>query len=200
MNHTFRDFLFEFTKTPAQIADEILEHCLPYVNAVGDIDYYTVLYRGTASKLKDFEVRERKSAGGMTANFSEERDAYLNEYFKKKHGMDISNIIFATGDPEHARMFGNPFVIFPTGAFKYAFSKTNKTLGSDIHSAKDVEAAKFISGVCDDDSEDGQSDPLFVSAIENNAEVLIQAGGYYPIQLAYWKQHGQSIMENLAFR
>ena len=200
MNHTFKDFLFEFTKTPAQIADEILEHCLPYINAVGDVDTHTVLYRGTASELKDFEVRERKSAGGMTAGYSDERTEMINGYLEKKLGLDISNIIFATGDADHARQFGNPFVIFPTGTFKYAFSKTNKTLGT-ISTPQQMEEAKFISGVADDDSEDGLgADPLFLSAVQNNYEVLIQAGGYYPIQLAYWKQHGQSIMENLAFR
>lgn len=199
MNHTFRDYLFEFTKSPADIAEDLLEHCMPYINAVGDIDYYTVLYRGTASKLEDFKVRERKAAGGMTGNYSDERTKIVNEYLKQKHGIDISNVIFATGDPEHAKTFGNPFVIFPTGPFKYVMSKTNKTLGG-IDSSQDMEAAKFISGIADDESDDGQSDPLFVTAVQNNLEVLIQSGGYYPIQLAYWKQHGQKIMENLAFR
>jgi hypothetical protein len=199
MNHTFRDYLFEFTKSPADIAEDLLEHCMPYINAVGDVDYYTVLYRGTASKLEDFTVRERKTAGGMTGSYSDERTRIVNEYLKQKHGIDIANVIFATGDPDHAKAFGNPFVIFPTGPFKYVFSKTNKTLGN-IDKPEEMEAAKFISGIADDESDDGQSDPLFLSAVQNNLEVLIQAGGYYPIQLAYWKQHGQKIMENLAFR
>jgi hypothetical protein len=113
--------------------------------------------------------------------------------------MEMHQVIFVTNDVEHAKTFGSPFVVFPVGPFKYTFSKTNKVV-ANINSPEDMEAAKYVCGVADDESEDGMSDPLFLSGIENNSEVLIHASGYYPIQLAYWKQNGQKVMENLAFR
>jgi len=200
MNQTFRDYLQEAVKSPAEIAEEILEHCMPFVNAVGDVDYGNILYRGTESKLQDFEIRHRTAqGGGVASKYQGERAATLGDFLKNKCGMEMHQVIFVTNDLEHAKTFGNPFIVFPVGTFKYAFSKTNKVV-TNINSPEEMEAAKYLCGVVDDESEDGMSDPLFLSGIENNSEVLIHASGYYPIQLSYWKQNGQKIMENLAFR
>ena len=196
---TFRDFLIEYTKTPQDVAQQILDQCMPFVNAVGDVEYDTVLYRGTDADIEDFIPRERKEAGGVTGQYSGERGDMIREFFKRKCGMNIDTLIFATGDLSVAKRFGNPYIIFPTGIFKFAYSKGGIPL-PNINNEKVLQEANFACGIADDMSEDGLPDPTFQDAIRSHNEVLIEAKGYLPISLSYWKQNAQAILEELSFR
>jgi len=123
----------------------------------------------------------------------------IKEYFKRKCGIDLERLIFATADADFAATFGNPYVIFPIGEFRFAYSTVGKYL-PDINTKEDLEAAKYKCGIADDNSDDGLPDPDFQRAINGTKEVLIQASGYLPISLSYWKKNGQRILENLSFR
>jgi len=196
---TFRDFLLEREQTPASIAQTLLDKCLPYINAVGEVEYDTVLYRGTNAKIEDFMPRERSESGGVTGGYSGDRGQMLRDYFNKKCGINLDVIIFSTGDLAVAKTFGNPFVIFPIGGFKFAYSKAGIPI-PHIDNEQELQAANFICGVANDTSDDGLPDPDFQNAVRSHEEVLLYASGYLPISLSYWKQNGQAILEELSFR
>ncbi len=196
---TFRDYLLEANQTPEQVAQTLLSQCMPFVNAVGEVEFDTVLYRGTNAKIEDFLPRERTKAGGVTGEYSGDRGEMLRNYFNSTCGINLDSIIFATGDPALAKTFGNPYVIFPIGAFKFAYSKSGTPL-PHINNEKDLAAAKIVCGIADDMSDEGMPDQDFQNAIRSHNEVLIYAKGYLPISLSFWKQNAQAILEELSFR
>jgi len=197
--YTFRDFLLEAPQNHDQVADSLLSQCMPYINAIGEVEFDTVLYRGTNAKIEDFAPRERKEAGGVTSKYSGERGDMLRNFFNKKCGMDLNNVIFATGDMGVAKTFGNPYVIFPIGTFKFVYSKAGSQIPF-ISTERELEAAQFVCGLADDNSEDGLPDPDLQNAVRSHNEILISASGYFPISMAYWKANAQAILENLSFR
>jgi hypothetical protein len=195
---TFKDFLKENTKSPEEVAQSLLDNCMPYINAVGEVEIDTILYRGTNAEITDFMPRERKEAGGVTAG-SSDRMQMISEYLKRKCGVNLDTIIFTTSDLAHAKTFGNPFVVFPVGAFKYVYSQTGHPL-PNINNEADLEKAKFICGLADDNSDDGIADPRFQHALVAASEILIEAKSYIPISVSFWKANGQRILEELSFR
>jgi len=197
---TFRDFLLERTQTPDQVAHALLRQCMPYINGIGEVEFDTVLYRGTDAKIEDFVPRERSESGGVTSKYSGDTGQVMRNYFSRKCGINIETIIFATGDLSLAERFGNPFIIFPVGPFKFAYSKSGVRLPDILSNPKDLERANFICGVADDTSDDGLPEPRLQNAVKSHNEVLIQAKSYLPISLPYWKQNGQTILEELSFR
>lgn len=197
---TFRDFLVERAQTPDQVAQALLSQCMPYINAIGEVEYDTVLYRGTEAKIEDFMPRERKEAGGVTSNYAGDTGQMIRDYFSKKCGINIETIIFATGDLSLAETFGNPYVIFPIGPFKFVYSKSGVRLPDLLSRPQDLERGNFICGVADDTSDDGLPEPRLQDAVKSHEEILIQAEGYFPISLSYWKSNGQAILEDLSFR
>jgi len=196
---TFRDFLLEAAQTPEQVAQTLLSQCMPYVNAIGEVEYDTVLYRGTDAKIEDFVARERSEAGGVTGQYSGDKGQMLRDHFNRKCGINLDVIIFATGDLAVAKTFGNPFVIFPIGPFKFAYSKGGIPL-PNINNEKDLAEANFACGTADDMSDDGLPDPDFQNAVRSHNEVLIYAKSYLPVSLAFWKQNAQAVLEELSFR
>lgn len=200
MKQTFRDFLLERTQAPDQVAQALLSQCMPYINAIGEVEFDTVLYRGTEAKIEDFVQRERKESGGVTSKYSGEIGQTLRDFFNRKCGINLDTLIFATGDLSLAEKFGNPFVIFPTGPFKFAYSKSGVRLPDILSKPENLKRANFICGIADDTSDDGLPDPSLQDAVKSHNEVLIQAKGYFPISLSYWKQNGQAILEELSFR
>lgn len=196
---TFREFLRENAQSPADVAKTILEQCMPYVNAVGEVEVDTILYRGTEAKIDDFIARERKEKGGVTARYSGDKGELLRNYFNQQCSINLDIIIFAIGDLDAARAFGNPYVIFPIGEFKYMYSKSGTSI-SAVNNKKDLDNADFSCGVANDYSESGLPDPEFQRAVKSKNEVMIQARGYLPISLSYWQQNGQIILEELSLR
>jgi len=197
---TFRDFLLERTQAPEQVAQALLSQCMPYINAIGEVEHDNVLYRGTDAKIEDFVARERKEAGGVTSNYANSsRGQMIQNYFAKKYGINLDAIIFTTADLSVARTFGNPYVVFPIGPFKFVYSKTGIAL-PNINTEADLQKANFVYGIANDTSDDGLPDPDFQNAVRSNNEILIQASGYLPLSLAYWKANGQAILEELSFR
>ena len=198
--HTFRDFLLERTQAPEQVAQSLLSQCMPYINTIGEVEFNNVLYRGTDAKIEDFVARERSEAGGVTSNYSSsERGQMIQNHFAKKYGINLDAIIFTTADLSVAKTFGNPYVVFPIGAFKFVYSKTGIAL-PNINTEADLQRANFVYGTADDTSDDGLPDPDFQNAVRSNNEIMIQASGYLPMSLGYWKENGQAILEELSFR
>jgi len=196
---TFRDFLLENAQTPEMVAKTILEQAMPYVNASGGVDANTILYRGSDAKIADFVPHERNQSGGVTGNYSGDRGQMLRDYFNNKCGVDIDRIIFATADASLAKTFGNPYVIFPIGDFKFIYSKAGVPI-PHIENEKDLERADFVCGIADDNSDDGLPDPDFINALNSDNEILIASKGYLPISLSYWKENQQAILEELFYR
>jgi len=196
---TFRDYLIEYTKTPEDVAEDLLRQCMPFINAVGEVEFSTVLYRGTNAKIEDFVPRERKEAGGVTGNYTGDRGDILRDFFKKKCRINLDTIIFTTANATHAKTFGNPYIVFPVGAFKFAYSRAGIPL-PHIKNEQDLAAADFVCGIADDMSDDGIPDPRFQAVFNMDTELLIDARAYYPIGLSYWKANGQKILEGLSFR
>jgi len=205
MTITFKQYLTEADKSPAEVAQIILDQCLPYVNAVGDVEPPTTLFRGSQSAVKDFEVRLRNQRGGLAGNYKQEVGNVIEKFFTSKcPGLTLNNLIYTINDPKVASNFGTPYVVFPVGDFSYAWSKAGKVI-PDIVATGDVKRipnllaeANFICGRCDDHSEDGMEDGKFKQGIRSGQEVLISAKGYFPISLPYWKMNGQRIMEEIS--
>jgi len=205
MNMRFKEYLLEAQKDPREVAQTIMGHCLPYVNAVGDIEPSTVLYRGTESAVKDFEARMRNQRGGLAGNYKTEVVNTINTFFNRKcTGLSLNNLIYTVNDPSVAANFGSPFVVFPIGDFSYAWSQTGKPMPDIIRKGnieevnRELMAANYICGHCNDNSEDGMEDNKFKQGIASGHEVLISAKGYFPISLQYWKQNGQRVMEEIS--
>jgi len=202
---TFKEFLIEAERPPSEVANMILENSLPYVNAVGDVEPSTTLFRGTETVIKDFEIRARSQQGGLASKYNEQVASTIDSFFSQKcSGLSLNNLIYTINDPKAAAKFGTPYIVFPIGDFSYAWSKTGVRI-PDVISQGDpkkildgLATANFVCGRCDDHSEDGMEDGRFKQGINSGNEVLISAKGYLPVSLAYWKQFGQQVMEEIS--
>lgn len=199
MTLTFKDFLLEFKQTPEEVAELLLEKCMPYINIVGELEEDTILYRGVNSDYEDMVARSRGEYKGITTRYSGERANILKQYFNDKCKIDLEKIMFTTGDLELARRFGKPYIIFPIGEFKYAYSPKGAVL-PDISTIEDLRNANYKCGVADDFNDGGMSDPDFVDAIRSGVEILIETQNYFPMSIAFWNENKQRILEEISFR
>ena len=52
---------------------------------------------------------------------------FANAYFEDEFGVPFRNGMFCTGDSTFARDYGNLYLVFPVGNFKYCWSPKNAT-------------------------------------------------------------------------
>ena len=124
---TFKQFLNEAKQTPQQVADLIKANCQPFLKESGfsynNMDDST-LWRGVSGhiQLPAFSTQKVKTNRGPTDS-SKEIHEVLDNYFKSKFGIKFrSNAVFTTGRCHVAEEYGDAFIVFPIGEYKYIWS------------------------------------------------------------------------------
>ena len=122
---------------PEEVIDILRKDCMPFITELKRTGFKdNFFYRGhgyaegmiTKKRIRD--NRRPKDMGPETSDF-------LDWAFKKKFGWAArSNGIFATSKPKDAMQYGEPFIFFPIGKYKYIWSPGVPDLYSEIDNNK----------------------------------------------------------------
>lgn len=106
--------------------------CKPYLKEVvkkGALVRW--MYSGRTHNANSFE--RKMQVKRMPLDTPPEIHSMLNRLYKKKFGWEArSKSIFCTGDMSQSFQYGKPFLIFPTGNFKYLWHQKTKDLWNHI--------------------------------------------------------------------
>lgn len=109
-------------KTLSEINSFIESNCQPYLRERG---FYNPLYRGMRGITDETFIRkprEDRKPKDMALAVSQALDIVLKEKIGWK---PRSEGIFTTTNKSEASVYGNPYVIFPIGSFKYVWFTPN---------------------------------------------------------------------------
>ena len=183
---------------------QIAQRCQPYIKEVG-WDYVFKLYRGVMSDVGEFiqknvRLEDRKPKAMDPFLYDQ-----INNYFTEHFGAPFRNAMLTTGDSHHTIRFGEVYVVFPRGNFKYLWGEEVDDLNfaySDFMSSDIVD--KNVEGnVWSSNNTDLISD-LFMEhyikkvkwhttdlkkAIEEEVEIMIRCKQYYGINVRAHQKH-----------
>jgi len=118
--------------------NDIMKQCKPFMKEWLPIykKQHDFLYRGM--EAKDFGIKNvRKNRKPMST--SRYAHTMLNKVFKDKFGWYArSNSIFCTGSDDDAGTYGDLYVIFPIGKYKYLWSPKIEDLTISIYQFGDI--------------------------------------------------------------
>ena len=191
--------LFEEKSTQQEITfDEfkkIIERdCASYIKQVG---FKMPLYRGMEKvsnpafiiETPDEDVpvyKKRVRLDRVPSAFSVEMHSMIDNWFNEKFQIKArSQTVFATGDKMDALLYGEAFIIFPIGEFKYVWSPNvadlfSKGLSSNPHELS-MQLQKYQ-----------YRDTDLEEAIKSDCEIMIKCDSYYAISsYDYWNLDGK---------
>jgi len=167
--------------------DTLKKDCGPFLSVLKSSN--TFLYRGFWVKgekrkelhkcetgivyFKSKPKKDRKPKDMERADHDE-----LNELLKKKFGWKPrSQGVFATGDQSEAGAYGDDFLFFPIGEFKYVWSRDIKDLFQYIRDKREKESIEpdFQEIV------DTYTDKDIIGAIKKGHELSIKCSSYYAV-------------------
>jgi hypothetical protein len=109
----------------------IKKDCKPFLNEIKSAGRF--LYRGLKRHIKDYAILKSHLEDRNTKNMPIEAHEYLNKQFKKKFGWPVRNGVFASFDIDMTASYGDPYLFFPIGKYKYAYSKKVVDLYEDYY-------------------------------------------------------------------
>lgn len=139
----YYNFINEETITVQQtskILDKIFEECKPYIDLMKSCDGQRLLFRGFRDEITIKEIKHRWNRTPIDT--PQEIHDFLNDKFNKKFGWNARSGVFCylkeiknvtTG-------YGNPYILFPIGDFKYLWS--NKV--HDLYSDHEIEMNDYL--------------------------------------------------------
>jgi len=102
---------------------QISQQCQPFIREVG-WDKCFELYRGVPGVGNREFIEKRVRLDSRTPK---SMDPYLfdeiNRYFTEIYGQPFRNAMLTTGDKFHTRLFGETFMVFPKGDFKFLWNE-----------------------------------------------------------------------------
>ena len=189
-----------WAKSLAPVIKRIQSECKPYLEA---IEYNVLeyrLYRGMQGTNAPYmSGRVRLTGRKPQATGTHVHDA-VNEYFTENFGAPFRNALFTSSNPNFAADYGNLFIVFPTGKFKFIWSPNIEDLYNHewaLDEALDDDKAD------DDMPSDGNffratmdnyeyQNTDFIGAMESNQEIMIRTPVYYGINLSnFWHRNDE---------
>lgn len=122
---TFKDFILEREAAPEldgkTTMDFIMKNCSKYLRENND-PTMNIMWRGMPFKSQGSVVKTvRKDRKPVDTNFKVH--GILDEWFNDTFGLRArSQGLFVTGDMKQAGTYGERFIIFPVGDYKYVWS------------------------------------------------------------------------------
>ena len=183
---------------------QIAQRCQPYIKEVG-WDYIFRLYRGVYSDVGEFIQKNVRLENRKPKSMDPFLYDQINNYFIEKFGAPFRNSMLATGDLHHTIRFGEVYVVFPRGDFKYLWGENVDDFNfaySDFL-ASDVVDKNVEGSVWSYDNQDLISD-LFMEhfikkvkwhttdlkkAIDEEVEIMIRCKQYYGINVREHQEH-----------
>ena len=102
---------------------EIGRHCKPYLSQFSTLEeaFTTGLFRGIRNNppyaIKNVRLDDRKPLG-----MNPDTMVDVNEYFNEKFGAPFRFSALCTGEKMLAQAFGDPYVVFPSGDYRFLWS------------------------------------------------------------------------------
>ena len=185
----------DWARALAPVIKRIKSECKPYLDAINYNVLEYRLYRGMKGTDAPYmSGRVRLSGRKPQAMGTHVHDA-VNEYFKEGFGAPFRNALFTSSNPNFAADYGNLFIVFPTGKFRFIWSPVVEDLYNHewaLDEALDDDKAD------DDMPSDGNffratmdnyyyQDTSFIKAMESKQEIMIRTPVYYGINLSnFW--------------
>ena len=197
-----------------EIIDNILDKCQPFLKDVVKKKKgkgIPIMYSGRKDSRDWFikPVRKDRKPKDMPLNIHQT----LDDAFNKKFGFRArSNAIFVTGSEKLTRQYGNPYIIFPVGEYKYAYNPSFKdlfinikghirnhpiTIHSDIDIDNwDINIDDWDYYVRDDDKKkvigdwiaeymNGYTNKNLHKAVNANVEIMLNCAQYIAVSIKY---------------
>jgi hypothetical protein len=172
---TFKDFLTGDSKL------DIRQKCAPFLEQAGNRPLYRGYGGPFASLVKgarEVTVRKDRKPRDSTPFVH----GLLDTYFQKKFGVKVrSEGLFATGDKNAARLYGQLHYVFPVGDFKFVWGEHNgeaiydtmrwaRTIENLMRVSKEEEAEGVAAKVLDEIT---WHDDNLAKAISSGAEIAL---------------------------
>ena len=190
---------------------QISQQCQPFIRQVG-WDKCFELYRGIPGAGMNEFIEKRVRLDSRTPK---SMDPYLfdeiNKYFTEIYGQPFRNSMLTTGDKFHTRLFGETFMVFPKGDFKFLwngdvddfnFAVSNFVSSEEVKSR--VEGSVWSSKnrdminqwFLDDFVKETDWHTIDIkSAIDANAEIMIRCKDYWGINARDHDKHIPAMTE-----
>lgn len=187
------EFLTEAEKlaSPARLVALLQQNCKPFLSQAG---WNNPMYRGIDKQLPAVSLQQNR-AGRRPLTTNAALSKVADNWFFEKTGIRYrSNAVFTAGDYGTARSYGDVYVMFPIGEFKYCWSPNVEDmfmLVSDLSSrvnrnAPNVEEminAELINRL---NNAEYKTDGL-VEAIQSTSELMVYCNKYYLLTEAMYK-------------
>lgn len=187
------------------LAKNIAAECQPYLN---QISHETRLWRGLGNSWSRMPSKMKCPVGRVPQSTVGYVHEIIDDWFLEKTGISYrSNAVFATGNHNMAGEFGKPFVIFPTGEFKFCWSPNVIDMTFDLVKPRSHMFSDLSEMPAEDDDESIDEvheviesalstaryteDGLF-DAIRSGNEIMIHCSTYYvvdPVHIDDVMQH-----------
>jgi len=177
------EFITEAAKmaSPDRVAMLLQQNCKPYFAQAG---WHDALYRGIEHTLKSFDLYQN-FGGRRPVTTNPKISAILDNWFLKTHGTKFrSNAIFAVGDPNVAASYGNLYVVFPIGDFKFCWSPLVGDLFNEVSEVNHKPITPEIEQILMDKMEAAEYQTTdLAGAIASESEIMIACKQYYMLDL-----------------
>ena len=104
----------------AEISSMVQRDCKPFLKELNGCK--DLLYRGSRRRVNDISKVKSRLKNRTPSDTSEEIHNHMNKLFENEFGWPARNGIFTTGDFKVTRFYGNGYIFFPVGKYKYVWS------------------------------------------------------------------------------
>lgn len=184
--------------------NEIKKDCQPFLNEWGNVP----LIRGVKTVPDSFVKKEVRLADRRPKDTPRRLHNKFNKALTELTGLPYRNGMFASGRSDVAADYGNPYIVFPMGNFKYIWSglisdlygKWQEVEPREHNNESPAEFSKRLGDV--EDEYIKKSMPSYKStdlptAINSGHEIMFWTTGYYGIHEILFNNHQQFIIEYL---
>lgn len=165
--------------SPARMLTLLQQNCKPFLTQAG---WDHPMYRGVDRALPEVSIHTNMGHR-RPVNTSPAISKVADDWFLEKTGIKFrSNAVFVTGDFATARSYGDVFVMFPIGEFKFCWSPIVEDMfmmfsGMDSRNAQidDLLLHRLTSAL---DDANYQTTNL-IEAIDSTSEIMVHCDKYY---------------------
>jgi len=183
----------------------ILKDCQPFLNEVNNNPFKHKLFRGVSrdadtswADVKQYIHKPIRLENRTPRDASQEFHDGLNKWMTTNFGAPFRNAMFCSGSKFQTHDYGDEYMIFPVGDFKFLWSPSIKDVWSEFagpfrnHLRKNLEAQdphtpfNNVNEIADDWFDNyfngDYSNRNLKLAINSRKEVMIRAKSFYGIQ------------------
>jgi len=164
---------------------ELGRNCKPYLSQFNSVEeaFINGLYRGIRNEdnfaVKNVRLNDRKPLGMNPGTMKD-----VNNYFKKEFGAPFRFSALCTGEKMLAQAFGDPYVIFPAGDYRFLWSPQvedlNRATNKFYVNLEPGEPDKIVPDLIP--AKVQYTDKDLQGAIESGNEVMVRCNQYYALR------------------